>query len=147
MNAGLALESAGILAACVIPALADLNATHATNPNWAPHARFHVVWQTLSYLLIAPVVLYVLWGADLPQSTRATLGGAFGLAVLGGFFAAVLSRNRYGGHLADANGYKPLRMRIGDRVVAIDVNACTFAVAAVLLIGGWALALAAGEPA
>lgn len=143
MNAGLALESAGILAACVIPALADLNATHATNPSWGPHARFHVVWQSLSYVLMAPVALYVLWGADLSQSTRATLAGALGAAVLGGFLAAVLSRNRYGGRLADPDGYAPLKMRIGGRVVAVDLNACTFAVAAALLVGGWALALAA----
>jgi hypothetical protein len=39
---------------------ADFNNTHATNPKWTPHARFHVVWQILSYTGIGLVALYLL---------------------------------------------------------------------------------------
>jgi hypothetical protein len=35
------LMTAGYAALTVI---ADFNKTHATNPEWTPHARFHVVW-------------------------------------------------------------------------------------------------------
>ena len=41
------LMTAGYAALTVI---ADFNKTHAANPEWTPHARFHVVWQILSYV-------------------------------------------------------------------------------------------------
>jgi hypothetical protein len=31
----------------------DLNHTHATNPLWLRHARFHLVWQAISYALLS----------------------------------------------------------------------------------------------
>ena len=31
----------------------DLNRTHATNPQWTSHARFHLVWQAISYALLS----------------------------------------------------------------------------------------------
>ena len=30
-----------------IPVFVDLGKTHATNPLWTSHARFHVVWQVI----------------------------------------------------------------------------------------------------
>ena len=31
----------------------DLNRTHAANPEWLRHARFHLVWQAVSYALLS----------------------------------------------------------------------------------------------
>ena len=55
--------SAPLLARAILTAIAagqglaplfiDLNRTHATNPLWPGHARFHVVWQTFTQTLIA----------------------------------------------------------------------------------------------
>ena len=47
----------------LVPVLADFNSTHATNPLWTPHARFHVVWQVLSYCGIGSIALFLIWTA------------------------------------------------------------------------------------
>lgn len=43
----------------LIPALADFNKTHATNPKWLPHARYHVIWQVMTYVCMALIALYL----------------------------------------------------------------------------------------
>ena len=40
---------------------ADFNRTHATNPLWTPHARFHVVWQILSYVGFGLIAFALIW--------------------------------------------------------------------------------------
>ena len=54
------------IATAIGPMRADFNDTHATNPLWTPHARFHVVWQVLSQAGVAILILYLLWGANFP---------------------------------------------------------------------------------
>jgi hypothetical protein len=46
----------------IAPMVADFNKTHATNPLWTPHARFHVVWQVLAQAGVSIVILFILWG-------------------------------------------------------------------------------------
>ena len=45
----------------VLTVIADFNKTHATNPEWTPHARFHVVWQILSYVGFGLLALALIW--------------------------------------------------------------------------------------
>ena len=59
---GKVLLTFAVLGIGVVPVRADLNHTHATNPLWTAHARYHVVWQVLSYVGLAIVALGVLWG-------------------------------------------------------------------------------------
>ena len=54
-----------------ITIMADLNKTHASNPLWTPHARFHVVWQVLSYSGIGLIALYLICAGG-PMQTEPT---------------------------------------------------------------------------
>jgi hypothetical protein len=109
----------------------DLNKTHAANPKWTPHARFHVVWQILSYTGIALIALYLIW---IDESRTALLAAAaLSVAVYAAFFIAVLTRPLYGGGLFDDNGYPPFRAPIGPSTWQWDPNVTVFTGLAVVL--------------
>jgi hypothetical protein len=74
--------------------VADFNNTHATNPKWTPHARFHVVWQVLSYIGVGLVAIYLIWVEGPNPRERLCLAAALSIAIYGGFFAAVADRRR-----------------------------------------------------
>jgi len=45
----------------ILTVVADFNKTHATNPAWTPHARFHVVWQISSYVGFGLLAFALIW--------------------------------------------------------------------------------------
>jgi hypothetical protein len=92
-----------------ITIVADLNKTHASNPLWTPHARFHVVWQVLSYSGIGLIALYLIWAGGPMQTERFYLAAA--LAVYGAFFGAVLSRPVYGAACSTPTAIRRFRRR------------------------------------
>ena len=63
------------IALTIGPAVADFNKTHATNPLWPPHARFHVVWQVITNSSLCLMILYILW-TPLGAGLRKLLRGA-----------------------------------------------------------------------
>ncbi len=111
---------------CAIQGMAtvaiDLNRTHATNPEWVGHARFHVVWQTLMMPLLAVVELGLLWGGWV----SAERGFVLALVLAGvspvAFLLSCATRRMFGGTLFDPNGILPLPVRVGGRVVQVDGN-------------------------
>ena len=118
-----------------IPAMADFNKTHATNPKWLPHARYHVVWQVSSSICIALIALYLIWGS----ADRFGLSGlwlAAGLAACAyiGFYAAAITKPIYSGAQHDANGVQPVHVTIRRRRVALDVNMTVFTIMSALLV-------------
>lgn len=117
------------------PLVADLNHTHATNPNWTPHARFHVVWQVLSYGLLGLVALYLVWAGGPLAKERLYLACTLLGCVIVAFFVAAAGVRRFGGAFYDSNGYPPYATKtIFGRKIEFDVNATGFIVFALILL-------------
>lgn len=132
-----------ILGYSAVPVLADFNRTHATNPLWVPHARYHVVWQVCSYVGIGAISMWLLWAAGPEQTARAHLVAALALSIYVGFFAAASSMKLYGGSLADPNGIPPLRFHAFGEARTVDLNVLTFSLVLIILAIGWSLLVAA----
>lgn len=115
---------------------ADFNATHATNPLWTPHARFHVVWQILSYAGVGLIALGLIWIAGPLEIERLYLAGALAAAMYIGFFAALVARPIYGGVLYDENGYLPFQPPLMPAGWRWDVNVTAFTLMTAFLVAG-----------
>lgn len=104
------------------PTKADFNATHATNPLWTPHARFHVVWQVLYNNSISLVVLYLLWSDSSEYLMQLYLAAILNFIWGVNFLITLIAMPIYGGKLADVNGIKPFRFNIFGKVHLVDTN-------------------------
>src|SRR6266852_7707981 len=113
---------------------ADFNKTHATNPLWTPHARFHVVWQVLSYTGVSLIALWLIWMNGPGQSARLYLAAALAGALYAAFFVAVFARPLFGGTLYDSNGYLPFQPPIGPKHWRWDANATAFTILSLVLV-------------
>jgi hypothetical protein len=122
----------------ILPVFIDLNRTHATNPLWPGHARFHVVWQAFTGLPLAAVTVALLWWPGAALRERFYLAALLTATSLAGFLVATASRRLYRGALHDPNGIQPARLRVGSRLIAFDMNLAIVCVAA-LLLGGAAI--------
>lgn len=108
---------------CVAQALGtvaiDMNRTHAAHPQWPGHARFHVVWQTSSVVLLSVVAMGLLWwggGADFYAAV-----GLAGVPPVG-FLVASMTMGIYSGTLTDAGGVPTAKVRVLGRVREVDMN-------------------------
>jgi hypothetical protein len=116
--------------------IADLNKTHATNPLWTPHARFHLVWQICSYSGFGLLNLALIWWPGELALERLYLAALIGCTVYAAFFAALLSMRVYGGGAYDSNGYEPYPAPVPLFAKKWDVNITAFSVQLLILAGG-----------
>ena len=125
------------LATGLAPMKADFNATHATNPLWTPHARFHVVWQVLCQSGVSVFILYLVWVADFAGHALMAAILNFNWALT--FFITLFNMKRFSGSLKDVNGIAPFRFKIGGKDHLIDTN--LFGATLLSVINGIATAL------
>ena len=104
------------------PIFADFNKTHATNPLWTPHARFHVVWQVLSQNGISLIILYLLWSRSPDYVTHILLAAVLNYVWGASFYTTLATMKLYGGALKDVNGIKPFRFNIFGNIYLVDTN-------------------------
>jgi hypothetical protein len=131
LNFGKILMSVVIVQYGFIPPFIDFNKTHATNPLWTGHARFHVVWQVFMSFFIALIALFFLWFHSENRLFADTITLFLSLSVLGSFFLNMLLGNHYGGTLSDSNGFPAIGK--------IDGNVLSFSIAMILLLVGYFL--------
>lgn len=129
----LTLATLGWAAATV---LADFNKTHATNPKWTPHARFHVVWQISSYVGFGLIALALIWWPGPYAVERLYFVALMGAVVYAAFFVALAAMPLYGGAAYDDNGYLPFKAPISLIAEKWDLNITIFSVLVVILAAG-----------
>ncbi len=109
-------------AIAVGPIFADFNRTHATNPLWTPHARFHVVWQVLSQNGISLIILFLLWSSSSDYIAHIWLAAILNYVWGASFYTTLATMKLYGGALKDVNGIKPFRFNIFGTIYLVDTN-------------------------
>lgn len=116
--------------------VADFNKTHATNPKWTPHARFHVVWQISSYVGFGLLALALIWWPGPLPVERLYFVAAMSAMVYAAFFAALIAMPIYGGAAYDKNGYQPFKAPIPIFAKRWDANITAFSIQLLLLAAG-----------
>ena len=106
-----AVARAALTAVCAVQGIAqvaiDLNRTHATHPLWPGHARFHVVWQSLTVLLLSGASIVLIWTAYMPPRTGLILAALLAAISPVAFLLAALLRKSFGGTFSDPKALGP----------------------------------------
>ena len=119
----------------IITPLIDFNESHATNPLWTGHARFHLVWQVNAMIFTALLCLSLLWVFD--SFFNLLLVVALNFLWIFSFIATAVSIRLYDGEFNDINGVPPIIISFLGTKIEIDRN--IQAISAGFVINSYAL--------
>lgn len=117
----------------------DLNRTHAANPRWTGHARFHLVWQAVSYALLSLLEVALIMMPGPLHDQRFYLAAILAGIPMLSFMTAFFSQKIYGGTLINRNGIPPTKMKWFGSEILIDLNLATEVTALLMLMATVAL--------
>ena len=112
---GKILLTAIFIALGVIAPLIDLNQSHATNPLWTGHARFHLVWQVIAFIYTAIIGIPILWIYSSYEVLLIII--LYTYMWLVSFLIASISMGVYKGKLNDINGVPEHILQIFGKVI------------------------------
>ena len=112
--------SALCLGLTLIAPLIDFNESHATNPLWTGHARFHLVWQVNALVASGILVLFLLW--VIPSAMNLLISLIILYVWLLSFMFALIFMPIYDGKLNDVNGVPPIEISFFKKQIKIDRN-------------------------
>lgn len=112
----------------------DLNRSHASNPQWPGHARFHLVWQVISYALLSLLEVALILVAGPYREQRFYLAAILAGIPMLSCLVAFLCRKMYGGALYDPNGIQPVRIQAFGSEHYIDLNLTAEVMALLMLL-------------
>ena len=117
--------------------LIDFNESHATNPLWTGHARFHLVWQVNAMIITALLSIALLWFFYSIANHLIVI--LLNYLWIFSFYATVFGLKLFDGELNDVNGVPPVFIKILGREYEIDRN--IQAISGSLLVISYATAL------
>ena len=117
--------------------LIDFNESHATNPLWTGHARFHLVWQVNAMIITAVLSVALLW--FFYSVTNHLIVILLIYLWIFSFYATVYALKLFDGELNDINGVPPVLIKIFGREYEIDRN--VQAITGCLFVNSYAVAL------
>ncbi len=112
---------------CAATLAIDLGPTHATNPAWPGHARFHLVWQNMATLLLSLLAAGLVWAPKLDRGLGFALASLLAAVPMLSFLAALALRRSFAARLSDPNGMPPAKLVFRGRVRRIDLNVAAVA--------------------
>lgn len=125
------MMTVAVLQFTVIPLFADLNRSHATNPEWPGHARNHLVVQVFTTSFVGLAALFFLWSGRVDEALGLCIATILAVVALVPFFISVAARPLFGGELM------PARIGIGSiHIGQVEGNLINFGSAAALFLAG-----------